>query len=79
VVNFDGKAELYKPDQEIAWLHCFWTARAADMIGLECASADQDAENEIFNFKVSGTDSGQLSIGDQAVAQFVSKESTSES
>ncbi|NRA85493.1 MAG: hypothetical protein HRU22_17475 [Gammaproteobacteria bacterium] len=76
VVNFDGKAELYKKDQAIAWLHCFWTASAADAIGLECASADADAANEKFFFKVSGENSGQLMIDDTVVAQFDNEDPT---
>lgn len=70
VVNFDGKAEFYKANADKAWLHCFWTARAVDMISLECASADEDAENEIFDFKVSENEPGQLLIGNQVVAKF---------
>lgn len=75
VVNFDGKAELYKANVKNAWLHCFWTARADDIIGLKCGSADENAANELFDFKVSAKNSGQLMIANRIVAHFDNEES----
>lgn len=73
VVNFDGKAEFYKANDDLAWLHCFWTAHAADTIGLECASTNQEAPNEIFKLKVTTNQAAQLLIDDKIVASFVTQ------
>ncbi|NRA71522.1 MAG: hypothetical protein HRU24_10900 [Gammaproteobacteria bacterium] len=73
VINFDGRAELYKPDSDTAWFHCFWNARAADTIAMECASADETQDNELFDFKVSGKSSGQLLQANKLLARFENK------
>ena len=60
VVQFDGRAEFFRPNQEEPAERCFWAGESADTIGLQCVDvADSDRER-FYRLRVGRGGVGEL-------------------
>ena len=60
VVQFDGKAEFFRPNEERPAERCFWAGESADAIALQCIEAADTGQEHFYRLKVRGGGVGEL-------------------
>ncbi len=60
VVQFDGRAEFFRPNQEEPAERCFWAGESADTIGLQCVDAAGGDQERFYRLKVGRGGVGEL-------------------
>ena len=60
VVQFDGTAEFFRPDEEEPAERCFWAAESADTIALQCVDAASGQLERHYRLMVSKGGRGEL-------------------
>ncbi len=68
VVQFDGKAEFFRPGQEEPAQRCFWAGDSARSIVLQCVDAANPDLERKYRLKVTADDGGELMQGERLVA-----------
>ena len=70
VVQFDGRAEFFRPGREQPAQRCFWAGDSARSIVLQCQDAERaDIERE-YRLKVNAAGDAELMLGQRLVAQL---------
>ncbi|MEW7978868.1 MAG: hypothetical protein G8D28_08935 [gamma proteobacterium symbiont of Phacoides pectinatus] len=69
-VEYDGRAELFIPEQEAALLRCFWRAASAQGILLQCAYAERERQDVFYDFRIDPDGGATLSRDDRSLARF---------
>jgi hypothetical protein len=73
-VEFDGRAEFFRPGEEAAALRCFWAGDSATSIKMDCISAADDATKFIYSLRVLDDGQGELLLDDKVLGRFRSQE-----
>lgn len=73
-VEFDGRAEFFRPGEEGAALRCFWAGDSANSIQMDCISAGDDASKFLYAFRVLDDGRAELLMDGKVLGQFRSSE-----
>jgi len=70
VVQFDGRAEFFRPNQEEPAERCFWAGENASTIALQCVDAANGEVERNYRLKVSKDGRGELMQGGQLLGML---------
>jgi len=60
VVQFDGRAEFFRPNEEEPAERCFWAGESASTIALQCVDAADEEQERQYRLKVTKGGRGEL-------------------
>jgi hypothetical protein len=63
VVQFDGRAEFFRPGEETAAQRCFWAGESSNSIALQCSDAANPDLERHYRLKVNQRGQGELMQG----------------
>jgi hypothetical protein len=71
VVQFDGKAEFYRQDQEKEWLRCFWQSSGAMRIDIQCTSKSDTEGERFYELAIAEIGPALLKENGTVIARFI--------